>query len=59
MVQESTLQLPWWGEPPLWWLISSAKSVKMGSMLCQIGNEMRMLTTATNNALKAFREAIA
>lgn len=37
----------------------SAKFVKMGSMLCQIGNEMRMLTTATSNALKAFREAIA
>jgi 4-hydroxy-2-oxoheptanedioate aldolase len=37
----------------------SAKFVKMGSMLCQIGNDMRMLTTATSNALKAFREAIA
>jgi 4-hydroxy-2-oxoheptanedioate aldolase len=37
----------------------SAKFVKMGSMLCQIGNEMRMLTTATANALKAYRDAIA
>ncbi len=37
----------------------SAKFVKMGSMLCQIGNEMRMLTTATANALNTFREAIA
>lgn len=36
----------------------SAKFVKLGSMLCQIGNEMRMLTTATANALQAFREAI-
>jgi hypothetical protein len=30
----------------------------MGSMLCQIGNEVRMLSTATASALKAFREAI-
>lgn len=37
----------------------SAKFVNMGSMLCQIGNEMRMLTAATSSALKAFREAIA
>ena len=37
----------------------SAKFVNMGSMLCQIGNEMRMLTTATANALKAYRDAIA
>jgi hypothetical protein len=31
----------------------------MGSMLCQIGNEMRMLSVATADALKAFREGIA
>jgi 4-hydroxy-2-oxoheptanedioate aldolase len=36
----------------------SAQFVKMGSKLCQIGNEMRMLTTATAEALKTFREAI-
>jgi hypothetical protein len=32
--------------------------VKMGSKLCQIGNEMRMLTTATAEALKTFRDAL-
>jgi 4-hydroxy-2-oxoheptanedioate aldolase len=37
----------------------SAKFVQMGSMLCQIGNEMRMLSVATAEALKAFREGIA
>ena len=37
----------------------SAKFVKKGSMLCQIGNEIRMLTAATADALKAFRDAIA
>jgi 4-hydroxy-2-oxoheptanedioate aldolase len=37
----------------------SAKFVKLGSMLCQIGNEMRMLSVATADALKAFREGIA
>jgi 2-keto-3-deoxy-L-rhamnonate aldolase RhmA len=37
----------------------SAKFVQMGSMLCQIGNEMRMLSTATAEALKEFREGIA
>jgi 4-hydroxy-2-oxoheptanedioate aldolase len=36
----------------------SAKFVKMGSKLCQIGNEMRMLTTATAEALKMFRDAL-
>ena len=36
----------------------SAQFVKMGSKLCQIGNEMRMLTTATAEALKAFRDAL-
>ena len=30
----------------------SAKFIKMGSMLCQIGNEMRMLTAATAEARK-------
>lgn len=37
----------------------SAKFVKMGSMLCQIGNDMRMLTTATAQALAAYRTATA
>ena len=36
----------------------SAQFVKMGSKLCQIGNEMRMLTTATAEALKTFRDAL-
>jgi 4-hydroxy-2-oxoheptanedioate aldolase len=36
----------------------SAKFVQMGSMLCQIGNEMRMLATATAEALTSFREAL-
>jgi 4-hydroxy-2-oxoheptanedioate aldolase len=36
----------------------SAKFVNMGSMLCQIGNDMRMLTTATADAIKAFRAAL-
>jgi 2-keto-3-deoxy-L-rhamnonate aldolase RhmA len=36
----------------------SAQFIKMGSMLCQIGNEMRMLTAATAEALKTFREAL-
>ena len=35
-----------------------AQFIKMGSMLCQIGNEMRMLTTATAEALKTFRDAL-
>jgi hypothetical protein len=30
----------------------------MGAKLCLIGNEMRMLTTATAEALKIFREAL-
>jgi 4-hydroxy-2-oxoheptanedioate aldolase len=37
----------------------SARFVKMGSMLCQIGNDMRLLTTATAQALTAFRNDIA
>jgi 2-keto-3-deoxy-L-rhamnonate aldolase RhmA len=37
----------------------SAKFVKMGSMLCQIGNDMRMLSVATAEALKTFRDGIA
>jgi len=37
----------------------SAKFVKMGSMLCQIGNDVRTLGTATANALTAFRTALA
>jgi 4-hydroxy-2-oxoheptanedioate aldolase len=37
----------------------SAKFVKMGSMLCQIGNDMRMLSTSTAQALSAFRDGIA
>jgi 4-hydroxy-2-oxoheptanedioate aldolase len=37
----------------------SAKFVKMGSMLCQIGNDVRTLGTATANALTAFRNALA
>ncbi len=37
----------------------SAKFVKKGSMLCQIGNEIRMLSTATASALEAYRKAIA
>jgi 4-hydroxy-2-oxoheptanedioate aldolase len=37
----------------------SAKFVQMGSMLCQIGNDVRMLSAATAEALKAFREAMA
>jgi 4-hydroxy-2-oxoheptanedioate aldolase len=37
----------------------SAKFIKMGSMLCQVGNDMRLLTTATAQALTAFREGIA
>jgi hypothetical protein len=37
----------------------SAKYVRMGSRLCQIGNDVRMLTAATAEALKAFREALA
>jgi 4-hydroxy-2-oxoheptanedioate aldolase len=36
----------------------SAKFVHMGSMLCQIGNDMRMLAAATTHALQAFREAL-
>ena len=36
----------------------SAQFVKMGSKLCQVGNAMRMLTTATAEALKAFRDAL-
>jgi len=36
----------------------SAKFIKMGSMLCQIGNEMRMLTAATAEALQTFRAAL-
>jgi hypothetical protein len=28
-------------------------------MLCQIGNDVRMLSAATTEALKAFREAMA
>jgi 2-keto-3-deoxy-L-rhamnonate aldolase RhmA len=36
----------------------SAQFVKMGAKLCQIGNEMRMLTTATAEALRAFRGAL-
>ena len=35
-----------------------AQFMKMGSKLCQIGNEMRMLTTATAEALKTFRDAL-
>jgi 4-hydroxy-2-oxoheptanedioate aldolase len=37
----------------------SAKFVKMGSMLCQIGNDVRMLATATTGALATFRNALA
>ena len=37
----------------------SAKFVQMGSMLCQIGNDVRMLSAATAEALKTFREAMA
>jgi 4-hydroxy-2-oxoheptanedioate aldolase len=37
----------------------SAKFIKMGSMLCQIGNDVRMLTAASAEALKAFRTALA
>jgi 4-hydroxy-2-oxoheptanedioate aldolase len=37
----------------------SAKFVQMGSMLCQIGNDVRMLAAATAEALKTFRQAIA
>ncbi|MCZ6873907.1 MAG: aldolase/citrate lyase family protein [bacterium] len=36
----------------------SAKFVNMGSMLCQLGNEIRMLTGATAEAIKTFREAL-
>lgn len=36
----------------------SAKMVQMGSMLSQIGNEMRMLTAATADALTTFRKAL-
>ena len=36
----------------------SAQFVKMASKLCQIGNEMRMLTTATAEALKTFCDAL-
>jgi 4-hydroxy-2-oxoheptanedioate aldolase len=36
----------------------SAQFVQMGSMLCQIGNEMRMLTAGTAEALKAYRETL-
>jgi hypothetical protein len=31
----------------------------MGSMLCQIGNDVRMLGAATAEALQTFREAMA
>jgi 4-hydroxy-2-oxoheptanedioate aldolase len=37
----------------------SAKFVNMGSMLCQIGNDVRMLSAATAEALKTFRAALA
>jgi 4-hydroxy-2-oxoheptanedioate aldolase len=37
----------------------SAKFVKMGSMLCQIGNDVRTLGSATASALNAFRQALA
>lgn len=37
----------------------SAKFVNMGSMLCQLGNDMRMLGAATVSALQTFREATA
>jgi len=37
----------------------SAQFVKQGSMLCQIGNEIRMLGAATTAALAAFRETSA
>ena len=37
----------------------SAQFIQQGSMLCQIGNEMRMLSAATTAALTAFREASA
>jgi len=37
----------------------SAKFVHKGSMLCQIGNEIRMLSTATASALDTFRKATA
>ncbi|GIX49232.1 MAG: 2,4-dihydroxyhept-2-ene-1,7-dioic acid aldolase [Candidatus Tectimicrobiota bacterium] len=36
----------------------SAKFVKMGSMLCQVGNDMRLLAAATASALTAFRAAL-
>ncbi len=36
----------------------SAKFVQMGSMLCQIGNDMRMLAAATTDALATFRQAL-
>jgi 4-hydroxy-2-oxoheptanedioate aldolase len=37
----------------------SAKLVNLGSRLCQIGNDMRMLGTSTAEALSAFRAALA
>lgn len=37
----------------------AAKFVQMGSMLCQIGNDVRMLAATTAHALTTFREALA
>lgn len=37
----------------------SAKFVKMGSMLSQIGNDVRTLGTATTSALATYRQALA
>ncbi|SVB27984.1 uncharacterized protein METZ01_LOCUS180838 [marine metagenome] len=36
----------------------SAQFVKMGSMLCQIGNDMKLLTGISNQVLNEFRELI-
>jgi 2-keto-3-deoxy-L-rhamnonate aldolase RhmA len=39
--------------------VVSAKFIKVGSMLCQVGNDVRMLIAASAEALKAFRAALA
>ena len=36
----------------------SAKLIKMGFMMCQVGSDIRMLSAATTSALKSFREAL-
>jgi 4-hydroxy-2-oxoheptanedioate aldolase len=38
--------------------IESAQFVKMGSMLCQIGNDMKLLTGASREVLNEFRHLI-